>query len=210
MRFTFATTVLFLLLLLPVSGYNQTPAEQLKPCSLKLKQSPAVRGVKLGMKIEDLLEMFPGSADRSDIQHALSKGEGYPHFGVVGIRIGPGEYSTRARFEGIGSYSFLLVDGRVGEYQVQYMPPPSGPKWPRPDDFIAKLAATYELPPPANWTTDPNISAVKTLKCDGFQLKASTMNFQGVLTVAVAESPWTTQQERRTAYEENIRREFKP
>jgi hypothetical protein len=208
MKSIFAATVL---LLVAVPGNSQTPTDQPKPCSLKLPQSPAVRGVKLGMKTEDLLAMFPGSTDRGDIQHVLSKEvEGYPHWGVVTIQIGPGQYSTKARFEGIASYIFLLVDGRVGEYQVQYTPPPFGPKWLRPDDFIARLATAYELPSPANWTTDPNIFAVKTLKCDGFQLKASTMNLQGVLTVSMTETSWMTQRQRQEAFEENIRRGFKP
>jgi hypothetical protein len=207
MKSIFAATVL---LLVAVSGSSQTPTDQPKPCSLKLPQSPSVRGVKLGMKAEDVLALFPGSADRDDIRNVLSQGDGYPHFGVVGIQIGPSQYSTKARFEGIASYSFLLVDGRVGEYQVQYTPPPYGPKWPRADAFIAKLAEAYELPPPANWTTDPNLTALKTIKCDGFELKVSTLNFQGVLTVGFTETPWTTQQQRRAAFEEKIRRGFKP
>jgi hypothetical protein len=179
-------------------------------CSLKLAQSPVVRGVKLGMKTEDLLAMFPGSADQDDIRNSLTKVEGYPHFGVVGINIRPAAYSTKERFEGIVSYGLLLVDGRVGEFQVEYVPPPFGPKWLKPDDFIAKLAETYALPSPANWTQDPNINAWKILKCDGFQIRASTMNFQGVFTVAAAETPWTTQQQRQAAFEETIRREFRP
>ena len=195
-------------ILTTVSVYSQSSA--VTPCSLKVGKSPDVRGVKLGMKTEDLLALFPGSADRDEIRNTLSKVEGYPHFGVISIHIGPSMYSTKARFEGIDSFSFLLVDGRVGEFHVQYRPPPFGPKWQRPNDFIAKLAEAYELPPPANWISDPNIDAVKTLRCDGFQLTASTIHYQGTLRVAATESPLTTKQQRQAAFEENIRSGFKP
>jgi len=102
------------------------------------------------------------------------------------------------------------VDGRVSQYEVQYLPPPTGPKWTRPDDFVTKIADAFKLPPVVNWTTDPNIASWKILKCDGFQLKASTMNFRGSLTVSTIEAPWTIQQQRQAAFEENIRRDFKP
>ena len=208
MKQLLSVTAVFILA--TVSVYSQTQSSAVTPCSLKVGQSPAVRGIKLGMKTEDVLALFPGSADRDDIRNALFKVEGYPHFGVISLYINPDLYSTKERFRGIVNYSLLLVDGRVGEYQVQYVPPPFGPKWQRPDDFVAKLAEAYKLPPPGNWTTDPNIFAWKTLKCDGFQLKASTINYQGVLTVAATEAPSTTQQQRKAAFEENIRREFKP
>jgi hypothetical protein len=208
MKALLSVTAVFILT--SVSVYTQTQSAAASPCSLKVAQSPAVRGVKLGMKTQDLLALFPGSADRDDIRNVLAKVEGYPNFGVISIYIRPDEYSTKDRFEGVVNYSLLFVDGRLGEYQVQYRPPPFGPKWRQPDDFIAKLAEAYELPRPASWTTDQNVNAWKTLKCDGFQVRASTMNFQGALTVAAGEAPWTTKQQRQAAFEENIRREFKP
>lgn len=195
-----------IMILAAFSTYSQTPM----PCTLKPAHAPTVRGVALGMKTEEVLGLFPGSADEDGIKTALSKPEGYPHFGVVGISISPGRYSSKERFTGIAGYNFLLVDGRVGEYQVTYVPPPNGPKWTRPDDFINKIADAYKLPAAVNWTADPNIGFWKTLRCDGFQVKASTMNFQGSLTVSNMDAPWTMQQQRIAAFEENIRRNFKP
>jgi hypothetical protein len=195
-----------IIILAAATIYSQTPA----PCTLKPAQAPVVRGVKLGMKTEEMLALFPGSSDQDGIKSAVSKPEGYPHFGVVEISITPPEYSTKERFAGISSYEFILVDGHVGQYQVDYLLPPAGPRWTRPDDFVTKIADAFKLPPVADWTTDPNIQQWKTLKCDGFQLKASTMNFQGSLTVSTTEAPWTIQQQRQAAFEESIRRDFKP
>lgn len=193
-----------------VSVYGQTQSSAVTPCSLKVAQSPAVRGIKLGMKTADILAFFPGSADQDDIRNALSAAEGYPSFGVVGINISPSRYSTKERFNGIVDYGFVFVDGRLNQYQVNYVPPPFGPRWQRPDDFVSKIAEAYELPPPSNWVADPNISYWRILNCDGFQVKTSTMNFRGVLSVATTESPWDTKQQRQAKFEENIRREFKP
>lgn len=195
-----------IIILAAVTIYSQTPA----PCTLKPAQAPAVRGVKLGMKTEEMLALFPGSSDHDDIKAAISKPEGYPHFGVVEISISPGTYATKERFAGIAGYNFVVVDGRVGQYQVDYLLPPAGPRWTRPEDFVTKIADAFKLPPVANWTTDPNIAFWRILKCDGFQLKASTMNFQGSLTVSTTEAPWMIQQQRQAAFEENIRRDFKP
>jgi hypothetical protein len=207
MKHIFAATILFAA---TMSINGQSSATQSSPCALMLAQSPAIRGVKLGMKTADVLALFPGSADQDDIRNALSRVEEYPHFGVVSINFDPSRYSTKERFTGIRNFSFLLVDGRVGQFEVQYLPPPLGPKWQRPDDFVSKIAEAYQLPPAGNWTADPNIFAWKTIRCDGFQLKASTMNFQGVLTVATTETPWMTQQHRQAEFEDNIRRAFKP
>jgi hypothetical protein len=207
MKHVFAATILFAA---TMSINGQSAATQSSPCALMLAQSPAVRGVKLGMKTADVLALFPGSADQDDVRNALSRVEGYPHFGVVSINFDPSRYSTKDRFTGITNFSFLLVDGRVGQFEVQYLPPPLGPKWQRPDDFVSKIAEAYKLPPAANWTTDPNVASWKTLKCEGFQLKASTLNYQGVLSVAVTETPWTTQRQREAEFEESVRREFKP
>ena len=196
--------------LMTVSIYSQSQSSATPPCSLKVSQSPAIRGIKLGMKTADVLALFPGSADQEDVQKALSGVEGYPAFGVVSLNISPSRYSTKERFSGIANYSFVFVDGRMSQYEVQYVPPPFGPKWQRTDDFVSRVADAYQLPPAGNWTTDPNIYVWKTLRCDGFQVKASTMNLQGVLTVATAETPWMTQQHRQAEFEDNIRRQFRP
>jgi len=195
-----------IIILAAVTIYGQTPA----PCTLKLAEAPMVRGVKLGMKTEEMLALFPGSSDQDDIKSMISKPEGYPHFGVTGFSINPGMYSTKERFTGIAGYVFSVVDGRVSQYEVQYLLPPAGPKWTRPEDFVTKIADAFKLPPVANWTTDLNIRQWKTLKCEGFQLKASTMNFGGSLTVSTSEAPATIQQQRQAAFEEGIRRDFKP
>jgi hypothetical protein len=188
-------------------GQAQTAPPAISPCTLNIAKAPAIRGVKLGMKTDEVLALFPGSAENDGIKSSIRKPDDYPNCGVVGITVFPSQYSTKDRFAGIGDFSFLFLDGRIAEYRVAYQGPPSGPTWYRVDDFIAKLADTFGLPPASDWTADQNLSSRKTLKCDGFQLQAVG---SGSLTVSTPEPPYKKQWERRAAYEEKLRRDFKP
>lgn len=191
-------------------GQAQTAPPAIAPCTLNIAKAPAVRGVKLGMKIDEVLAMFPGSAEEVGVKASFDKADGYPKFGTVGISISPSQYSTKDRFAGISGFNFWFLDGRIAQYEVQYQLPPVGPKWNRVDDFIAKMAEAFQLPPVASWAGDQNDASRKSLKCDGFQLQASNLNFRGSLTVATVDTPYKIRQQRQTEFEEKIRREFKP
>ena len=197
--------------LIATSAYGQTQTTPgMSPCTLAAAKAPAIRGVKLGMKIDDILALFPGSAENDEIKTAIAKADGYPNFGVVNIFVGPSEYSTKDRFAGIADFRFVFFDGRVDQYEVEYESLPGGPVWRRVDDWVTKLVEAFGLPAATDWTVDQNISSRKSLKCDGFQLQASNLNFRGNLTVSTLDPPYKKQQERRAAYEEKLRREFKP
>lgn len=180
-------------------------------CTLKTSQAPAVRGITLGMSVEDLLALFPGSAAEDGIRLAISKADNYPNFGVVGMDIIPSRYSTKERFAGIGHYNFVILDGRVAQYEVQYLPAPMGPTWRNVDDLIAKIADAFKVPEANNWTAQQIFNpSIKELKCDGFQLQASNVNLRGTLTVATADAPFKVQKDRLAAFEAKARRDFRP
>jgi hypothetical protein len=209
MKRIFLATI-FTLIALSAYGQTQTTASGISPCTLKLAQSPAVRGVKLGMKIEDVLTMFPGSAEKDQIKSVIENVDGYPSFGVTTVYVNPWEYSTRDRFAGIADFSFVVLDDRVVKYRVEYAQPPHGPSWRNVSDFVAKLVDSFQLPPTMNWDEDQNVPSQRRLKCDEFQLEASSVNQQGSLTVSTLDPASKKQQERRAAFDEKLRREFKP
>lgn len=191
-------------------GQTQTTSPAISPCTIAAAKAPAIRGVKLGMKINDVLALFPGSAEKDEIKSAIAKADGYPNFGTASFYVNPGEYSTKDRFAGISDFSFMLLDGQVIQYEVEYQSPPDGPTWRRVDDWVAKLSDSFGLPPVTDWAVDQNIPSRKSLKCDGFQLQASNVNLRGSLRVSTFDPPYKRQQERRAAFEEKMRREFKP
>ena len=195
---------------LAAHGQVQTTPSGISPCTLAVAKAPAVRGVKLGMKIDDVLALFPGSAEKDEIKSTIAKADGYPNFGIVSIFVGPREYSTKDRFAGIADFRFVFFDGRVNQYEVEYESPPGGPAWRRVDDWVTKLADAFGLPAVTDWTVDQYIPSRKSLKCDGFELRASNLNFRGNLTVSTLDPPYKKQQERQAAFEEKMRREFKP
>ena len=200
-----------LCVLAPVSTYAQAPPSQAKSlCTLSIAKAPAIRGVKVGMKVDEVLALFPGSAEHEHVKPALANAESFPRFGLFSFFVFPQEFSTRDRFAGITMIKFTFFDGHVREYEVQYDAPPTAPSWTRVDDWITKLADTFKLPPAPDWVAEPNLTTQKSLKCDGFQMKASTVNLRGQLSVSLLDSPLKTQKERQAAYEEKLRQEFKP
>jgi hypothetical protein len=209
-RIFLPTAIIISLTMFSTYGQTQNPQPSNSACSLTVSRSPAIRGVKLGMKIEDVLAMFPGSAEDERIKSSIEKVDGFPNFGIGEIYITPAVYSTRDRYREILSYRLVALDGRIVMYNVEYSSPPDGPTWHRVDDFIARMAEAFDLPPAKDWIVDQNLRDRKTLKCDGFQLEASNSNYRGSLTVSTIDHPYKTKQLRREAFEEKIRREFKP
>lgn len=204
-------TVATVVIMAALSAHGQTRVEKatIQPC--ELKQAPAVRGIRLGMTTEDLLALFPGSASENGISQAVAKAANYPNFGVTGMQINPSHYSTKERFAGIGYLNFLILDGRLAQFEVNYLgPAPYGPTWRNIDDFITKITDAFELPAAKNWTAQAYNPSTKELKCDGFQLSASNVNLRGSFTVATIDAPFKVQQQRLATFEEKARRDFRP
>lgn len=205
-------TLASVVMMTAVCAYSQSEVAKVSTsaCTLKTSQAPAVRGIKLGMSVEEMLALFPGSAAEDGIKLAVSKADNSPHFGVVGIDIVPSRYSTKERFAGIGNYNFVFLDGRVAQYEVYYQGPPNGPTWRNIDDFIARIADAFQLPAAKDWTALAYNPLTKELKCDGFQLWASNATLNGRLMVATVDAPFKIQKERAAAFEEKARRAFRP
>lgn len=204
-------TVVTVVIMTALSAYSQPQAANSgqAPCRLKTSQAPAVRGIRLGMTAEELHALFPESP-AENLVRSVSKAADYPHFGVAGFNINPSHYSTKERFTGIGSFNFVLLDGRLAQYEVHYRVAPDGPTWRNVDDFIAKIADAFELPAAKNWLTFPHTTSTKALTCDGFQMEASNVNLRGSLKLATVDTPFKVQQQRLAAFEEKARHDFRP
>lgn len=204
-----AMAISLMVLFFPQS-FAQSKSEQppVSPCTLTLDQSPAIRDVRLGMAARELFALFPGSAEKDEIKAALKKADDYPHFSLTEFYIGPNDYATRDRFAGIHLYYFVLFDGRLIRFQVYYSVPPEAPRWSNLDDFIARVAEAFQLPPVTQWAKSRERSG-KSLKCDGFQIEAETLDTRGSLIVSIPDFD-KKRQERQAAFDEKVRRAFKP
>jgi hypothetical protein len=207
MKYAFAVTIL-----ITATGfvYSQQTVARSSQCSAKLAQSPAVRGIKLGMTLDDVLVLFPGSREDAYIKNEIANVGSYsgidtlPRFGVVNFSVIPAQYSTKQKFAGIESLSFTFLDDRLVVYSVQYSRPP----WPRLDEFVDKVAGAFDLPAADKWTSEN--AQRKSLECDGFRLQAFTRDGRAGLILRTGADPVVTQRERRAAAEAEARREFRP
>jgi hypothetical protein len=193
-------------LLIAISTYGQSDSPP-QPCTLKLSQAPAVRGVKLGMTVDELFALFPGSSDSLNIKQTLSAAEGFPKFGDAYFGISPSSWGNKERFAGINYYSLHTFDRRIIGLSVQYDGFPSGARWKSTDDLIQRFSDSLHLPGPKEWGPDPN-NPVKKLKCDGFEVTVSAGDQASIYFYT---SGWEgPKRERLAAFEEQKRREFKP
>jgi hypothetical protein len=191
-----------------VPTFSQTSNQS--TCNLTITQSPTVRGIRLGMSAEEVFALFPGSAERMDYKNAMLSAQVPPNYGVARLYFQPAAYPSPAkdRFSGIDSISITLFDGRATEITVTYTGYPKGPSWLNVDDFITKLSDAFALPGAKDWLQSGGDQSSKTLKCSGFEIRASDLR-NG--SMSLSNNSYTeTVRQRAVADEERKRREFKP
>lgn len=94
---------LILLASIPVGSQEPPKAQNASRCSLTPVQAPLVRGIKLGMRGEEILALFPESNQRPEVKAALGNAEDYPNYGVARLFFQPSMYPAiwKDRFAGI-------------------------------------------------------------------------------------------------------------
>lgn len=192
--------VLMILAVVTSSALGQTPTEQ--KCSLTLAQSPVIRGLKLGMDMDEVLRQFPGRSEDPYVRSALLSADS--QFGLVKFHAPTYQYKSEKRFEGISQFDFEFLDKRLTSLSVQYQ----GPEWNNVDEFVSKVAEPFNLPSASYWTPT-NGSHGKTLKCAGFEVWVFVGGGSSSLQVR---NPAAEQirRDRQTEAKERARKEFKP
>jgi hypothetical protein len=141
---------------------GQTPSTAAGDCKLTMAQAPAIRGIRLGMTVDQALAVFPGAQADSDVRANLAR----EHFGSQGVSIDPAKYESTEKFVGVNSISFGFLDGRLTRFSIQY----KGPEWKSDEQFAAKVAEALSLPGVESWKPIPNGLA---LSCEGFRIGVS-------------------------------------
>ena len=196
------------LLLMSFAAYGQTNSSAAQPCTLKIAQAPAVRGVKLGMMLDEVLPLFPGTSESGAVKHALSTAEGYPNFGYAYVGLDASTWGNPERFAGINSYFISTFDRRIVGVTVTYKQFPEGARWKNADDLIQRFSDALHLPGPNAWVSDPSGSGRRKLQCEGFEIYVGASESS---SIAFYTQGWEgTKRERLAAFEEQKRREFKP
>jgi hypothetical protein len=138
---------------------GQTPSTAARDCKLTVAQAPGIRGLRLGMTIDQTLAVFPGPQADSDVRASLAR----DYFGSQGASVVPAKYESTEKFVGVSSIDFGFLDGRLTRFSIQY----KGPEWKSDEQFAAKVAEALSLPGVESWKPIPDGLA---LACEGFQV----------------------------------------
>jgi len=149
-----------------VSGQTTDADAQAKPnCSLTMAQAPSLGGLKLGMTVDQMLALFPGSREDNEIRATLSRPASA--FGVTNFIIRPSMYSTKARFVRISQINIAFLDGRLSNFYAGF----NGPEWKHVDEFVKSFSTGTNLPPADAWEAYVGMDTqLKTLRCKEFEI----------------------------------------
>lgn len=151
-------------------------AQEKTPCTLTLPGAPEIKGLRLGMTADEVLALFPGSREDADVRSDLARPAG--QFGTSNFLIRPAKYESKEKFTGISQISFMLLDGRVSKFTVQY----SGPEYSHVDKFVSKVVEDTNLPSVNQWEAYVGMdNQVKTLTCADFEVRAFIGGSGGIL-----------------------------
>ncbi|MBO0858459.1 MAG: hypothetical protein J2P21_08345, partial [Chloracidobacterium sp.] len=137
-------------------------------CNLTLAQSPAIRGLRLGMTSDELFAIFPASYDREEFDRAqkLKTAVLPPNYGHTIFSFSVSSYTTKDRFTGISDFNFELFDGRLVSITAQYS---NVPNFDSLAQFMEIVTKQFGLPEFKEWV--PELNGLSLL-CEGFTFHA--------------------------------------
>ena len=197
----------FILALIPMTMHaqatSQAPAQP--KCLLTEANAPNVRGVRLGMSVEQLLALFPASVKRKDLKETIEKAKAANSNETVFIPFEPALDANKDRFVGVDTVVAGVYKGRVIDFSVTYI----GVTLWSIDEWIGKLAETLNLPARQEWVLGPNETPNKVLKCSGIEIEGAIQGGGSSIRIRNTEYP-KAMEERTNAQEEKKLRDFKP
>jgi len=171
--FLFTTT-----LTMTALSQSQNQPEIAPACNLPLSQAPVIRGIRLGMKPDEWLKLFPGSGQDEKIKAILDRPAQYPEYGRNVITFSRGSNQNevgnlpREGFSGIDRVSLILFDNHIVSIVVTYVPTDikGNPYiWDDVSQLIAIFSETFNLPKIPAW--DKKSSRQAVLHCPGFKFE---------------------------------------
>ncbi|HLG17171.1 MAG TPA: hypothetical protein VJH03_22155 [Blastocatellia bacterium] len=196
--------LLFALAVAPASGPVTGKQVAQRTCGMTATSSPAVRGVRLAMSLEQVVALFPGVNKRKETRASLEPAKTAAASETVYLAFEPAIDSTGDQFAGVSTVAVGLRNGRVVDFSVQYV----GPTWRTIDEWVEKLSETLKLPKAKRWAAGPNESPNRVLKCDGIEIEAAIQG--GGASIRIRDTEHQSDEEALVKAEKKQRREFKP
>lgn len=150
-------------------GIQFTPTQPLatRPiCKFSQKTIPALYGIQLGMSVEEIVTLFPGSVEDARIQEALesSKASNAPPLTRILIE----NKTNKQELSEVKRIFFQFSSGRLFSFNVDYR----APQWNSADQFIDKRGQLLNLSGADSWeAVEGNSKFSKYLICDGIEIR---------------------------------------
>lgn len=192
-------------------GYPEPP-KQAEPtatapkCSLTVVQAPLVRGLRLGMSLQELLALFPASRYNANINQQINQAEKIPADGLTRLGFSLSQYPEAGdSFAGLRSVDLTMFDRKVVSFSVSY-DSDSQAAWTL-KSLIPKLSKAYNLPDYENWAKVDDGCEPATLKCGDLTIEAYARSPR----LTVTDTSYIKEIERRAAaVAQKKQAEFKP
>jgi hypothetical protein len=171
-------------------------------CRLTATQFPALRGLRLGMTPDQMLNLLPADPDKGD----LAKQSHSPNtYDVASLEYVPNKHGNPPEFMNVARIFMFFYRGQLVDFSVSYTSPNEGGViWRDLNEFVAKVAGALQVPGPDAWVIGKQGDRV--LKCEGFQVQA----YLATIRISV-DPPWTDDVDaRRKADQDEKRRAFRP
>jgi hypothetical protein len=178
---------------------GQTPSTTAGDCKLTVAQAPALRGIRLGMTIDQTLAVFPGAQADSDVRARLAR----DYFGSQSAYVDPAKYESKEEFGGVNFINLSFLDGRLTSFSISY----KGPEWRSDEQFAARVAESLSLPGVGSWK--PIFSGL-ALACEGFRIGVSKAGTNSISMNDLRVDVGKIVNDRAEVPKEQARRAFKP
>lgn len=190
---------------LSVAGQTPSNSAPQSGCNLTLAQSPEIRGIRLGMSPEALMNLFPEETYRLAVRRAVEESKQADNYGSGRFNLQPQINVPDSRFTNVYRISIGLLDERVVNFTVEY----TSPLWDDVDQFIARLSEAFGLPSAEAWRAAEG-EGRKTLICNDFEVQVSVSTARQNWVRVRNPSTTNIVQARAQAARENERRAFRP
>ena len=193
------------LVTISASSQASNPALAQTRCNLTEANAPSVRGLRLGMSTQQFLALFPGITKKKEMKDTIEKAKSTSAADPVSFGVDPITDGGGNQFAGIESVSATFYRGHLVDFTVQY----GGASWRNIDEWVAKLAESFNLPRAQDWGMGPNESPNKIVRCEGIMIEAAIQG--GSASIRVQSTGYLKDSdERAKASEDKKRQDFKP
>ena len=176
----------------PVAGQTLDNKSAPPPCPLTIKDSPTIRGLRLGQSYNSLREVFPPSYD------FLNKPNEY---GVNQVLLTEASVASREQLEGIDLISLTYFDNLLVDIRINYR---RSVEWQSNLHFVSAIVEQLKLPRDGWQERDPSY-----LVCQDFGVEISGARLAPELRILDRRFPYALLR-RKEEVEARKRALFKP